>query len=285
MLRHKMVAAAVFAFMLMAVLCGCRSDIYHQNRAIERARTFLLEEAKELNWRQQEFVRYADPVILHSHVLGTVHFGNPDLLGGESRQICVTWQLPEQKGVYMVYGVSNGRMEYWKPEKLIRKEFSKVPTPLAASAETAVKYAISNLSGELTEKELNFIRFSAPSLHMTNFDVTLKLPEDPAEQAAFAEAAGRKMQLTLVWNINGEKTVFFCGNGMPDMTQWTIERAGIITQKELESRTLRTVLTSEQYNENLPKLANRSSVGCNCQDSEACRREGVCKNAERKMRY
>lgn len=281
MLRHKM-AAAVFAFMLMALFCGCRSDVYYQNRAIERARAFLLEEAKELDWRQQEFVRYADPVILHSHILGKVSYGTPDLLGSESRQICVTWQLPDQKGVYMVYGVSGGRMEYWVPERLIRKEFVNVPTPLVDSAAAAVKYAISNLSEELTTEELNTIRFSAPSLLMTNFDVTLKLPEDPAEQAAFAEAAGKMMQLTLAWNTGSNKTVFFCGNGMPDMTQWSVERAGIIKPDELERRTLRTVLTPEQFHKELPQLAARKSVGCSCKDSELCRREGVCRNAEKK---
>lgn len=281
MLRHKM-AAAVLAFMLMALFCGCRSDVYYQNRAIEKARAFLLEEAKELDWRQQEFVRYADPVILHSHIIGKVNYAAPELLGSESRQICVTWQMPDKKGVYMVYGVSGGRMEYWVPERLIRKEFINVPSPLADSAKAAAGYAISNLSDELTAAELNKIRFSAPALLMTNFDVALTLPEDPADRAAFAEAAGKMMQLTLAWDIGGGKMAFFCGNGMPDMTQWSIERAGVIQQSELESRTLRTVLTPEQYNTNLPELAGRKFVGCNCKDSELCRREGVCRNAEKK---
>ena len=282
MLRYKVVMATVFAFMLAALFCGCRSDIYYQNRAIEQAREFLLKEAKELDWRQREFVRYADPVILHGHILGTVHYGAPDQLGSELRQICVTWQMPEQKGVYMVYGVSGGRMQYWVPERLIRKEFVKVPTPLADSAAAAVKYAISNLSEELTAEELNFVRFTAPSLLMTNFEVTLKLPEDPAEKAAFAEAAGRKMQLTLAWKLGSSKAVFFCGNGLPDMTQWAVERAGTIDQSELESRTLRIVLTPEQFYEKLPQLEARKNVGCFCKDSELCRREGVCRNAEKK---
>ena len=92
-------------------------------------------------------------------------------------------------------------MEYWVPERLIRKEFVKIPAPLADSAKAAAGYAISNLSGELTDAELNKIRFSAPALLMTNFDVALTLPEDPADRAAFAEAAGKMMQLTLAWDI------------------------------------------------------------------------------------
>ena len=173
-------------------------------------------------------------------------------------------------------------MQYWVPERLIRKEFVRIPTPLADSAAEAVRYAISNLSGELTSEELNIVRFTAPSLLMTNFDVTLKLPEDPVEKAAFTEAAGRKMQLTLSWNLGGSKAVFFCGNGLPDMTQWAVERAGVIERSELESRTLRTVLTPEQFYEKLPQLEARKNVGCSCNDSELCRREGVCRNAEKK---
>ena len=262
MSQYQKVTLAAAALLMLTAFCGCRSDIYYQNRAVEQARSFLLKEAKELDLYQQEFVRYADPVILHSHILGKVSYGTPDILGSEQRQICVTWQMPDQKGVYMVYGVSGGRMANWKPERLIRKTFVKPETPLAAAAAQAVNYAVSNLAGDLSKTELNILRFSAPALLMTNFEAALKLPDDPEARTAALEAAAKKIQLTLAWNIGSDRCVYFCGRGLPNMGQWEIERVGIISRSELESRTLRTVLTKEQFYEKLPDLAaKKESAG------------------------
>ena len=278
MLPKRTITAALSALLLLAVFCGCRSDVYYQNRAVEDARKFLLAEAKELELSQQEYIRYADPVILHSSIIGEVKFGTPDLLGSEQRQICVTWQLPGQEGVYMVYGVSTGKMMNWKPERVLRRTFVKKNAPLKAAAAQAVQYAISNLSKDLTPRELNIIRFSAPSLCITNFDVAVKHPDDPEKYAAFAENHGKKIQLTLVWKVSALSSVYFCGFGMPDMSQWSIERAGIIFCQDMESRTLRTVISSEQFNARMPGLVKNGFIGCRCQDAVACQREGVCKN-------
>lgn len=278
MLPERTIAAAFSALLFLAVFCGCRSDVYYQNRAVEDARKFLLAEAKELNLDQQEYIRYNDPVILHSNILGEMVHGKPDQLSNELRQICVTWQLPGKNGVYMVYGVSTGKMMDWKPERVLRRTFVKPVTPLKSAAVQAVQYAINNLSKDLSVRELNIIRFTAPSLCETNFDVAVKLPEDPEKYADFVENHGKKLQLTLVWKVSALSAVYFCGFAMPNMGQWNIERAGIIPYQDIESRTLRTVLSPEQFNSKLPGLVKNGFIGCRCQDAVACQREGVCKN-------
>ena len=50
-----------------AILAGCRSDLYYQNRAVDRARNFLLEEkAGELSVDEMNFVRFNQPAFSSS---------------------------------------------------------------------------------------------------------------------------------------------------------------------------------------------------------------------------
>lgn len=277
------ICSAAFAAWL---LCGCHADIYYQNRAVERARKFLLEEATDLNWEQQEFVRYSDPVLLHSHVIGGLSVGSPSQLGSEQRQICVTWQIPGKDGLYMVFGVSSGRMANWHPERLLRRKYVTKSAPLVGVSKAAFEYARNNLFHELSVEEMNRIRFSPPALLQTNFVVGVSAPAGATreEQAAFEENHGKKLQLTLCWKLDERKSVFFCGFGMPDLSQWQIARAGVITNQELQSRTERTILTPEQSLEKLPDLAARNRIGCECEHSENCLREGTCRAAGKKGR-
>ena len=241
--------------LMLAVSCGCRSDIYYQNRAVERARKFLLKEAADLDWKQREFVRYTDPVILHSHAVGTQGIGRVNQLKSEQRQICVTWQIPGKKGVYMVFGVSGNRMAFWYPERLIRKDYDTLPDVLAGVSQQARSYARDNLFGQISVEEMNRVRFNTPALLLTDFKISVAMPEDPEERKAFEAAFAKKLQLTLAWDLGGGRTLFFCGRGMPDLSQWQIERAGIIDSAELLKRTVRTVLTPDQKHEKLPDLS------------------------------
>ena len=239
---------------LLAVLCGCRSDIYYQNRAVERARKFLLKEVTDLDWKQREFVRYTDPVILHSHIVGSKGLGSAKQLKSEQRQICVTWQVPGKEGVYMVFGVSSGRMADWYPDRMIRKNYAKLPNVLANVSAQARDYARNNLFGQISVEEMNRIRFNAPALLLTDFKINIAMPDDPQERKALEAALAKKLQLTLTWELGSGKSVYFCGRGMPDLSNWQIERAGVMDSAELSRRTVRTVLTAEQKHEKLPEI-------------------------------
>ena len=149
-----LLAATVIAMLF----CGCRSDIYYQNRAIERARVFLLKEAKDLTWQQREFIRYSDPVLMHSHIIGSRGLGTTTSLSSEQRQICVTWQIPGKKELYMVFGVSGARMANWYPERLLRKYYVTRSAPLAAVSAEAFNYARNNLFSIFTFFLIQFWR-------------------------------------------------------------------------------------------------------------------------------
>ena len=102
------------------LLCGCRSDRTYQNRAAERARSFLLENAPELTPQQVSFVKYNDPF-----------FMTGDGLSGKSTgimQICVAWNIPDADTLYMVFGVSRERMDDWYPNRIINIHPSLIPS-------------------------------------------------------------------------------------------------------------------------------------------------------------
>ena len=262
-----LMAAACAAAVL---LCGCHADIYYQNRAIERARAFMLKEAGDLDWKQQEFVRYSDPVILHSHIIGKKGIGSAEQLNSEQRQICVAWQIPGKDELYMVYAASNGRMDYWFPERLIRKRYQVKPAPLARVSALASNYAVNNLYQDLKPEEINAIRFTCPALLITDFKL---------DEAAGGKSGGSsKLQFSLVWQLPGARSAYFCGCGTPDLSEWSVERAGLADTAEINARTVRVVLTPEQSRENLPDLAKRDRIGCKCSDFRECVSEGVCKN-------
>ena len=160
----------------------------------------------------------------------------------------------------MVFGVSNGRMSNWYPERLLRKDYGSLPDPLAGVATTARGYARNNLFDQLSVEQMNHIRFTSPALLLTDFKIEIKKPDDPEERKAFEAALAKKLQLTLAWDIGNGKSLFFCGRGMPDLSAWQIERAGIIENSELNKRTKRTVLTPEQQHELLPDLTAKKAA-------------------------
>ena len=96
---------AVFLAVLSLLAAGCRSDQYHQSRAADKARAYLLEHAAELTPEEVYYVKFHDPVLLTGPIVGTTG-GNreEEHLNSEQMQICVSWQIPGRDHVYMVYG-------------------------------------------------------------------------------------------------------------------------------------------------------------------------------------
>ena len=130
MINRWSLLAGVFSAVFLNFFCtGCRSDAYYQNRAVERAREYLLDRALELSAEEKYFVTFNDPVFLTAPIMGDKKFvkefsGSSPVLTDQLNQICVAWKIPERDEWYLVYGASSGRMDYWYPERLIRKKFA-----------------------------------------------------------------------------------------------------------------------------------------------------------------
>ena len=235
---------------------GCRSDVYYHNRAVERAREYLLKEATELSAEDKYFVMFNDPVFLTSPIIGTKDYetklsGNAPVLSDQLNQICVTWLIPGHDEWYMVYGASNGRMDFRYPERLIRKKaaLSKVGN-LERATDTARTYARDNLFDLMSVKEQNFIRFHFPAVYETDFEPNFN-PTGNADEKDIEKArtkAEKSIQYSLVWQIPDDNDIaVFCGYGGKEMQGWNINFAGKTSAEELRAHTIQLIKTPEEF--------------------------------------
>jgi hypothetical protein len=242
----KLNLLTIFLGLLALAITGCQSDVVSRDLAVQRARTYLLENAKDLNIEQMSYVKYNNPVLLVSDILGKRAISR-DIwqLNSELKQICVTWAVPNAKKFYLVYGAANSRMSSWQPTRIICKEFDTSKYPLNDAINLARTYAISSLGKTLSAQELNLIRFSNPKVIYSKFDLTFN-PDGKKSDAQIAKAkqeAQKKYQFTLVWQLNKDKMAIFCGlSPQMDMSNWQINFGGYLTNQEVAQKTIYTVL-------------------------------------------
>ena len=228
----------------LVVLCaGCRSEAYYQDRAVQRAREYLLDNAPELTTEQLYFVKYNRPLLLTGEILPAA---GPGTAVSELRQICVTWRIPGQTNDFLVFGASSGSMQYWYPNRLIRKTFRRFSLPISAAMTQARAYAQNYLYGQLDVAEFNRIRFDFPYVLETKLEPVFNPSGtlDADEIAALRSALETKTQLSLVWELGstGRRAVF-CGYGNGDLSGWTINFGGIMQQEEVDAATVRVLKT------------------------------------------
>ena len=260
--RQNRFSILALALPLLSIVAGCHADVYYQAQAIEEARTYMLKNAKDLSQAQLSHVRYTDPVILHGDALGKggqIARGRNEYdtmrLTTEQRQICVAWRIPGKDKVYMVFGVSDGSMQGWYPERIVRKKFSKFTTPLTDMLSSARKYAISNLYDTLEVQEMNQVRFTNPSLAITRFaasNVKLEKTGDPAP--AQLEQLTNTRQYSLIWHLDSGRAAVISGRCGNDLSKWRIEFAGVVSLDEAVKMTERELLSPENVLSELPKL-------------------------------
>ena len=171
---------------------GCHSDAYYQEQAVESAREFIFKHARELTPEQYSVVKFNPPVILVGSVFkpaGSTQ-ARKSVMGEEKRQICITWRIPGADADYLVYGVSEPRMAFWKPLRLIRRRVSPAPAGPAAALATARQYAVTALDGQLKFADLNTVRFTHPSLLLTAFPLQGMRGESDANGKKDAKPSG-----------------------------------------------------------------------------------------------
>ncbi len=257
MMSNRLTVVIAGALMLVSVvLCGCRSDAYYQNRAAERASKYLLEEAKGLSAEEKYYITFNDPVFLVSPIIGEAGFAKEEnlfapTLTDQLNQICIAWRLPGSQEFFMVYGASNGRMDYWYPDRLIRKRFVlPKASGLEKATATARRYATDNLFGLMTVAEQNLIRFNFPAVYETNFALNLN-PSGNADAETLAKAADEAaggIQYSIVWDHPEEKEVaIFCGVGKLEMVAWKLNFAGKTSREDLARHTVAKIKTPEEF--------------------------------------
>ncbi|MDR0931486.1 MAG: hypothetical protein LBM70_00480 [Victivallales bacterium] len=231
---------------ILSLSSGCRSDVYYQDRAVQRAREYLLKHSPELTSDQLYFVKYNRPLLLAGDILPAT--SKNGMATSELKQICVSWRIPGCEEDYLIYGASSGSMQFWYPNRLIRKKFRKFSLPIDSAMAQARIYSQNYLYNQLGVAEFNQIRFDFPYVIESKFTPifdpagTLK----PEEIAALKAALETKTQLSLVWKINdsGDCAVF-CGYSQGDLSGWTINFGGKMRQSEVDAATVRMLKTPD----------------------------------------
>lgn len=230
--RPRLLAAVFGAVLLAAVLAGCRSREWYEERAVARAREFLLENAPELTTEQRAFVRYNLPVLLVEGIFGG--FG-PSV--SDASQICPTWIIPGRKEAYMVFGVSDIRMESWYPNRLIRKEFKNEDKFFAAAVAAGRNFVQNGLYYDISAHEFNCTRFQMPQVRRTDFAVSLN-PDGTADEAAL-KLRKKLTQFSLVWTpVDQTNSVVVIGLAKPDLSGFAVYGGGVMSPEYLKKHTL-----------------------------------------------
>lgn len=225
--------AAVLSALLAAVLlAGCCTEAQYEERAVARAREFLLENSPELSVEQRAFVRYNLPVLLVEGI-----FGGSGVAVSDMSQICITWVIPGEKDAYLVFGASDGRLQSWYPNRLIRKTFLKEENSIITAVNTARKYVMNGQYYQISRHEYNCVRFENPQVIRSHFE----LPLDPEGTATAEELEARKKltQFSLVWApSNQANKVVISGLAQTDLSGFTVYGGGLMSPEYLQKHTL-----------------------------------------------
>lgn len=241
----------LFCAVPLLLCCGCRSDLYYQNRAVERARNYLLENSPELSADQVYFVKFNKPVLLTMPVLGDPSALMPgdQMLKSERQEICVTWSIPGKAERYLVFGVSSGRMDDWHPVQLLRRRYEKISTEVVTAAESARTFMQNALFDQMSTAEYNFVRFTFPWVVKSRFPLVI----DPAgnlsaeEQQKVEQQLAAREQYSLIWKLpDGEGYWVFCGTAGENFQGWSLNFTGRFSVQEAEASIVEVVRTPDQ---------------------------------------
>lgn len=229
---------------LSVALSGCQSMEFYQERAVNRARKYLLNECRTLTMEQREYVKFNKPLIMSESILGKAtpskdNAGEDITADSYVVHFCITWAIPEQEKLYMVYGVSSRSMEMWFPERLIIKSFVK-PKPLYTTFNKGRNYALQSLL-MLSRADVNRIRFSNPAVEATNYELNLT-PEGKKTTPQQLTDLQKLSQYSLIWdstdNIN---KILVIGMGDPHKGDWRP-----FSSVNIPSEMLQKLIISEQ---------------------------------------
>jgi hypothetical protein len=216
----KRILPMIFAMAaLMAVLTGCRTD--YTKSAVERARSYALDNLKGLSDNQRNFIKYTQPEIYENIVYpryvipldtGASHIEIDDVRHfpvapqHDLMHSCVVWSPPDLGAKVVVAGEGERSMMFWEPYRVLVKRYDPGDTGLKSATASASVFVRNNMQ-YLSTAELNRVRFDTPETIYTRLPVD---PEEPEQDILSsweeyqAEKEGKKAsspytQLSLMW--------------------------------------------------------------------------------------
>ena len=211
-----MIAATMAA---LAFLSGCRTD--YSKSAVERARSYALDNLKGLSDNQRNFIRYTQPEIYENIIYpryvipldtGIEHVEIEDVRRfpvspeHDLMHSCVVWTPPDLGAKVVVAGEGERSMMFWQPYRVIVKRYDPGDAGLKAATSSAVMFVRNNML-YLSTAELNRVRFDKPEAVYTRLpvepekeDVRLSSWEEYLnEKEGKTQTAPPITQLSLIW--------------------------------------------------------------------------------------
>lgn len=196
----KKMVRILILFLAFAVMSGCISDAAYQRSAMRRARTYVLDEMRDLNENQLAYVRFSTPEWQATKMFaaaamdksstwrtmnqinfdkGSQEFNTATVRGPNTVYGCFVWRLPGDEECIIVSGVSRPNMQGWEPLGAVRRPIAfGEPKKLAAlnSVRSHIFQEMTVLSGlkEVNDTLRDRIRFSPPVVMRSAF-----LPDTP----------------------------------------------------------------------------------------------------------
>ena len=184
----KRILLMIFAMEAVpAVLTGCRTD--YTKSAVERARSYALNNLKGLSDNQRNFIRYTQPEIYENIVYpryviplnaGASHIEIDDVRRfpvspeHDLMHRCVVWSPPDLGAKVVVVGEGERSMMFWDPYRVIVKRYDPGDKGLKSATQLASVFVRNNMQ-YLSTAELNRVRFDTPEAVYT------RLPVDPED--------------------------------------------------------------------------------------------------------
>ncbi len=235
-MKLRLFSAMLTALSLIIVLSACRSTDYYRDRAVQRARKFLLEEDRTLNLEQREYVKFNKPVIMAAPIFNKL--GTDSATSGTLSHICIAWVIEGKKDAYVVFGVSDKRLHDWTPNRLITKRYDIPIYNYNKANKSAMNYAVNNFL-YLSNRQLNKVRFEVPETIITDYGFGKKTLK---AKGISEERLKSLMQITFVWpSVRPGHKVFVCGIGAKDLEGWIPMLGGETPAAELKNHFLKTV--------------------------------------------
>ena len=218
MKRFFLIIAAVTA--MLAMLTGCRTD--YTKSAVERARSYALDNLKGLTDNQRNFIRFTQPEIYENIVYpryvipldtGAGHIEIDDVRKfpvapeHDLMHSCVVWTPPDLGAKVVVVGEGERSMMFWDPYRVIVKHYDPGDAGMKTATGVASTFVRNNML-YLSTSELNRVRFDKPEAVYTRLPVD---PEEPQEKDILSSweeyqreksgkgAAARNTQISLMW--------------------------------------------------------------------------------------
>ena len=218
-----------FAFLLAFLAVSCaHTNKWYVDAAVRSAREFVLEsDSPRLTTGQQEFIRFASPVVLVAPVLDGIPYG--------VSQVCITWVIPDYPYAVMVCGYGDDNFSNWTPNRILLRDLT-IPNPALDTAIAAARSQImADLYDAMTPAQYNRVRFSQPEIYKTAFDLPEHIP-GISDSAAFEG----KTQYSAVWKFDREqdgvqRCAVACGTAGDSIEGWNVIFCACMDLAELEA--------------------------------------------------